>query len=64
MSFWKSLYFLEVLPKKIAEEFKAGKGRDEPNVNPHLPPSIGRMQWTWNPYTLILNSFIIKSNNN
>ena len=47
---------LEVLPMKIAEECKVGKGRDEPNVNPHLPPPIGRMQWSWNPYTL----FVIK----
>ena len=45
---------LEVLPKNIADECKVGKGRDEPNVNPYLPPPVGRMQWSWNPYTLIV----------
>lgn len=47
----------EVMPLKIAESAKVGKGRDEPNSDPYLPPPIGRMQWTWNPYTLIVIIF-------
>jgi hypothetical protein len=43
---------------KMAEACKVGKGRSEPNINPYLPSPVGRMQWSWNPYTLIVNIFI------
>jgi len=46
---------LEIFPIKLAQENKVGKGREEPNVNPYLPPPVGRVQLTWNPYTLIVN---------
>ena len=49
---------LEVYPMKMAEACKVGKGRSEPNINPYLPSPVGRMQWSWNPYTLIVNIFI------
>jgi hypothetical protein len=43
---------LEILPKALAEIEKVGKGRDEPNVNPYLPPPVGRFEWTLNPCKL------------
>ena len=44
---------LEILPKALAEMEKVGKGRDEPNANPYLPPPVGRFEWTLNPFKLI-----------
>ena len=44
---------LEILPKAMAEIEKVGKGRDEPNINPHLPPPVGRFEWTVNPCKFI-----------
>ena len=30
-----------------------GKGRDEPNMNPYLPPPVGRVKFSWNPFTML-----------
>ena len=43
---------LEMLPKWKAEMTPVGKGRDEPNVNPYLPPPVGRIQFTLNPFKM------------
>ena len=44
---------LEILPKAMAEIEKVGKGRDDPNINPYLPPPVGRFEWTLNPFKLV-----------
>ena len=44
---------LEILPKKYAEIDKVGKGRDNPNVNPYLPPPFGRIEFTLNPFKMM-----------
>ena len=44
---------LEILPKKYAEIDKVGKGRDNPNVNPYLPPPFGRLEFTLNPFKMM-----------
>ena len=31
-----------------------GQGRDSPNQHPFLPPPLGRIKWTWNPFDLIV----------
>ena len=43
---------LEILPMWKAEINKVGKGRKEPNINPYLPPPVGRFQWSMNPCKL------------
>jgi hypothetical protein len=43
----------ELLPKEVAESCKVGEGRDEPNVDPRLPPPIGRIEWTMNPLKMM-----------
>jgi hypothetical protein len=45
---------LEVLPAWKAAISIVGKGRDEPNVNPYLPPPVGRLQFTLNPFKMIV----------
>lgn len=44
---------LEILPMWKADQVKVGKGRDEPNCNPFLPPPIGRIRFSLNPFVLI-----------
>ena len=44
---------LEILPKKDADLSKVGKGREEPNVNPYLPPPTGRFKFSLNPFNMM-----------
>ena len=44
---------LEILPKKNADLEPVGKGRDNPNVNPYLPPPVGRLEFTLNPFKMM-----------
>jgi hypothetical protein len=48
-----------MLPAWKASVCKVGKGRDEPNTNPYLPPPVGRFKWTMNPFRLLVNFFFI-----
>ena len=44
---------VEILPKNMAELEPVGKGREEPNVNPYLPPPVGRLEFTLNPFKMV-----------
>lgn len=44
---------LSVLPIWKADMMKVGKGREEPNTNPYLPPPVGRISFTMNPIAMI-----------
>ena len=44
---------LEILPKNLADLEPLGKGREDPNMNPYLPPPVGRLQFTLNPFKMI-----------
>lgn len=44
----------EIIPESNAEKYKVGKGREEPNHSPWLPPPIGRFEWALNPITLFV----------
>jgi len=45
---------IEILPEEEAEVRPAGHGRSEPNSNPYLPPTTGRMALSsfYNPFAL------------
>jgi hypothetical protein len=43
-----------MLPHWKAQICKVGKGREEPNCNPYLPPPIGRFEWSLNPFKMIV----------
>ena len=47
------LMSLEFMPIWRAEKCPVGKGRSEPNVNPYLPPPVGRFEWSFNPFKLL-----------
>ena len=40
---------LEIVPDWYAEAYPVGKGRESPNVEPYLPPPVGRLSFTLNP---------------
>ena len=44
---------LEILPQWKADLNKVGKGREEPNLDPYLPPPVGRFEWSLNPFKLL-----------
>lgn len=44
---------VRVLPGKLAAKNKLGEGRNEPNMEPHLPPPIGRIQFSLNPIKML-----------
>ena len=44
---------LEVVPQWYADMHPVGKGRDEPNQNPYLPPPVGRIKFSLNPFTML-----------
>ena len=43
---------IEILPPGEAEDRPAGHGRSTPNANPYLPPTSGRMSFSYNPLAL------------
>jgi hypothetical protein len=50
---------IDVLPKDYAEKNKVGEARQEPNVNPFLPPPIGRLSFSLNPLKMFVSIFVL-----
>jgi hypothetical protein len=44
---------LRILPKDIADKMPVGEARQEPNNGPHLPPPVGRIQFSLNPFKML-----------
>ncbi|CAM9621370.1 unnamed protein product [Ectocarpus fasciculatus] len=49
----KCLIGIQIYPMDKAEAQPAGLGRAEPNDSPFLPPPNGRLQFGWNPISMI-----------
>eukprot|EP00752_Nemacystus_decipiens_P012046 g10680.t1 len=49
----KCLIGIQIYPAERAEAQPAGMGRSEPNDSPFLPPPNGRLQFGWNPISMI-----------
>ena len=43
----------QLVPAKLVEKLEAGEGRSDPNQNPALPPPVGRLFFTLNPFSLL-----------
>ena len=43
----------ELVPEERYKACPVGEGRSEPNVDPKLPPPVGRFEWSWNPLKII-----------
>ena len=46
---------IDVMPFGYAEQNKVGEARNEPNVNPFLPPPVGRISFTMNPFKMFVS---------
>lgn len=44
---------VQVIPKADAEKNKVGHARTEPNINPFLPPPVGRLSLSLNPFKML-----------
>mmetsp|Transcript_19079 Transcript_19079/g.72115 ORF Transcript_19079/g.72115 Transcript_19079/m.72115 type:complete len:2052 (-) Transcript_19079:79-6234(-) len=44
---------VEIWPKSYAEGYPVGTGRSDPNQNPYLPPPVGRLQFSLNPFYMM-----------
>jgi len=44
---------LEIMPEWYSDLHPVGKGREEPNMNPYLPPPVGRIKFTLNPFKML-----------
>lgn len=43
---------MDIMPKDYAEKNKVGSARDEPNISPFLPPPVGRLSFSLNPFKM------------
>jgi len=50
---------LSIMPIALANGNKVGQGRGEPNHSPFLPPPVGRLSLSLNPFTM-LNQLVSK----
>lgn len=50
----KVLLSVELVPKWKSELSKVGFGREDPNINPTLPPPTGRVFFSWNPFEMFV----------
>ncbi|GMF17109.1 unnamed protein product [Phytophthora fragariaefolia] len=44
---------VQIVPEDEAQTSPVGKGQNAPNLNPYLPPPVGRMRFTANPLAMI-----------
>jgi hypothetical protein len=44
---------VRIFPGAIAKQNPVGEGRNEPNMLPHLPPPIGRIEFSLNPFKML-----------
>ena len=47
---------LRVLPKAISDKRKNGEGRENPNMEPYLPPPVGRIEFSLNPFKMLVST--------
>ncbi len=50
---------LRILPEVNAKQCPAGAARNDPNVDPVLPPPIGRIKLTFNPCKMIVSLLVV-----
>lgn len=44
---------LNITPGELAKANPVGHGRTEPNHSPFLPPPVGRLSFSLNPFTML-----------
>jgi hypothetical protein len=46
---------LNITPGEMAKANPVGNGRSEPNQSPFLPPPVGRISFSLNPFTMLVS---------
>lgn len=46
---------LRIMPLEVAKKREVGKGRENPNMEPYLPPPVGRIQFSLNPFKMLVS---------
>ena len=46
---------LRILPKEVSDTKPVGSARESPNMEPHLPPPIGRIEFSLNPFKMLVS---------
>lgn len=52
---------IDIYPKDQAENNKVGAARQEPNHSPFLPPPVGRLSLSLNPFKMLVSPFLTSS---
>ena len=50
---------LRILPILTAKNMDVGAGRNEPNTAPYLPPPVGRIEFSLNPFKMLVSTIDI-----
>ena len=43
---------IDIVPGEYAAKNPVGSAREDPNIEPYLPPPVGRISWSINPCTM------------
>ena len=50
---------LRILPMSLAKTKPLGAARENPNMEPHLPPPIGRIEFSLNPFKMLVSNHFL-----
>jgi len=50
---------LRIMPLEVAKKRPNGLGRENPNIEPFLPPPVGRIAFSLNPFTMLVSAILI-----
>ena len=48
---------LRIVPAALVKAKPVGPGRENPNMEPFLPPPIGRIQFSLNPFKMLVSTY-------
>ena len=49
---------LRIMPAHVAKKREVGEGRENPNMEPYLPPPVGRISFSLNPFKMLVSFFV------
>ena len=52
---------LRIMPAVVAKSREVGSGRENPNMEPYLPPPVGRIQFSLNPFKMLVSESTIEN---
>ena len=55
---------LRIMPIAVAKSKEVGDGRENPNMEPYLPPPVGRIEFSLNPFKMLVSTTFVVFNSN